>query len=153
MLIRKTFFVLFTLLFTGCATVQMSDKEASNLAKAFNKPPEGQAGIYVYRKKSIGGGALKKDVWIDGKCIGETAPGIFFYEEVAGDMSHTISTESEFSPNDLVLDTVSGENYFIKQYIKIGIFVGGSNLEQVDGETGRKDILELGMATKGQCSK
>ncbi|MEW8296809.1 MAG: DUF2846 domain-containing protein [Candidatus Thiodiazotropha sp.] len=101
----------------------------------------------------MGGGSLKKDVWIDGKCIGETAPGVFFYEEVAGDASHTISTESEFSPNELVLATVSGENYFIKQYIKIGVFVGGANLEQVDEETGRKEIMELGMATKGQCSE
>ncbi|MES9992186.1 MAG: DUF2846 domain-containing protein [Candidatus Thiodiazotropha sp.] len=131
----------------------MTGDEASNLAKAFNKPTEGQAGIYVYRKKSIGGGALKKDVWIDGKCIGETAPGIFFYEEVTGDISHTISTESEFSPNDLVLETISGESYFIKQYIKMGVFVGGANLEQVDEETGKADIMELGMATKGQCSQ
>jgi hypothetical protein len=33
--------------------------------------------------------ALKKDVWVDGKCIGETALNIFFYEEVAGDKTHT----------------------------------------------------------------
>ncbi|MES9924902.1 MAG: DUF2846 domain-containing protein [Candidatus Thiodiazotropha endolucinida] len=144
---------LLSLLFTGCASVQMSNEEASNLAKAFSKPSAGQAGIYVFRKKSIGGGSLKKDVWIDGKCIGETAPGIFFYEEVSGDTSHRISTESEFSPNELVLNTVSGENYFIEQYIKLGVFVGGANLEQVDEEIGKKEIMELGMATKGQCSK
>lgn len=153
MLKGMTLITLLSLLFTGCASVQMSNEEASNLAKAFNKPSDGQAGIYVFRKKSIGGGSLKKDVWIDGKCIGETAPGIFFYEEVSGNTSHTISTESEFSPNELVLNTVSGENYFIEQYIKLGVFVGGANLEQVDKETGRREIMELGMATKGQCSK
>ncbi|MBT3046835.1 MAG: DUF2846 domain-containing protein [gamma proteobacterium symbiont of Ctena orbiculata] len=150
---RMAVISLLSLSISGCASVQMSSEQASNLAKSFNKPGQGQAGIYIYRKKSIGGGSLKKDVWIDGKCIGETAPGVFFYEEVAGDASHTISTESEFSPNELVLATVSGENYFIKQYIKIGVFVGGANLEQVDEETGRKEIMELGMATKGQCSE
>ncbi|MEW8692713.1 MAG: DUF2846 domain-containing protein [Candidatus Thiodiazotropha endolucinida] len=153
MLKGMTLITLLSLLFTGCASVQMSNEEASSLAKAFNKPSDGQAGIYVFRKKSIGGGSLKKDVWIDGKCIGETAPGIFFYEEVSADTSHTISTESEFSPNELVLNTVSGKNYFIEQYIKLGVFVGGANLEQVDEEIGKREIMKLGMATKGQCSK
>jgi hypothetical protein len=55
---------------------------------------------------------LKKDLRIDGRCLGESAPKIFFIEEVAGDQEHTISTESEFSPNVLRLFTVSNRNYF-----------------------------------------
>ena len=35
-------------------------------------------------KDFVAGKALKKDVWIDGKCIGESAPDVFFYTEVEG---------------------------------------------------------------------
>ncbi|WP_372741748.1 DUF2846 domain-containing protein [Neptunomonas sp.] len=85
--------------------------------------------------------------------IGETAPNIFFYEEVSGDAEHKISTESEFSPNDLLLKTENGKNYFVSQYIKLGAFVGGANIELVDEEKGKAAVAKLKMAKKGQCSK
>jgi hypothetical protein len=90
---------------------------------------------------------------VDNKCIGESAPNVFFYEEVKGNAEHKISTESEFSPNELLLKTESGKNYFIKQYLKLGVFVGGANLEQIDEKEGKKDVSELGMAIKGTCSQ
>ena len=84
--------------------------------------------MYVYRSNNIVGSALKKDIWVDGECLGETARGVFFYKEVDGNKNHTISTESEFSPNHLKIEVQSGKNYFIQQYIKLGFFVGGANL-------------------------
>ncbi len=39
---------------------------------------------------------------------------VFFYEEVVGEEEHTVSTESEFSPNDLLLFVENGKNYFIR---------------------------------------
>ncbi len=139
-------------LFAGCAGVPMEDAEKSSTAKKFNAPSEGNSGLYIYRNSFVGQ-ALKKDVWVDGKCIGETAPDVFFYEEVEGDKSHKISTESEFSPNDLLVKAKSGMNYFIRQYIRLGMFVGGAGLELIDEEKGKKDVSELNMATKGTCSK
>ncbi len=138
--------------FAGCATVPMESKDKSAQAKAFNPPAAGQAGLYIYRGMGAGT-ALKKDIWVDGKCIGESAPKVFFYAPVAGNAEHKISTESEFSPNDLMLKTESGKNYFLRQYIKLGVFVGGANIEQVDEETGKKDIAGLEMAEQGHCSK
>jgi len=137
---------------SGCATVTMESKEKSDAAKKFAAPAADKAGLYIFRAGSLGG-ALKKDVWVDGKCLGETAPNVFFYEEVAGGTEHKISTESEFSPNDLVLNTKGGQNYFIRQYIKLGVFVGGAGLEVIDGENGRREVAELELATKGNCSK
>lgn len=139
-------------LISGCASVPMESKEASVKAKQFNPPTEGNSGIYVYRDSFVGQ-ALKKDIWIDGKCIGETAPDVFFYEEVKGGQPHTISTESEFSPNDLTINTLAGTNYFINQYIKIGVFVGGAGLELVDEAKGKEAIMELELAKQGTCSK
>jgi Protein of unknown function (DUF2846) len=143
--------ILVSLLFVGCASVPMESTENNAAAKRFNPPSDGNAGLYVYRSGSFGG-ALKKDIWVDEKCIGESAPNVFFYEEIEGDKEHKVSTESEFSPNDLLVKTDSGKNYFIQQYIKFGVVVGGAGLELVDEETGKKEVEKLGIAKKGTCS-
>ena len=139
-------------LFSGCSTVPLEPNNVSTEAKSFNLPPQGQAGIYVYRD-SLFGAALKKDIWIDNKCLGSSAPEVFFYKTVEGDKKHTVATESEFSPNKLTLRTKSGKNYFVRQYIKMGAFTGGADLELVDEETGKKAIKKLKMAKKGICRK
>ncbi len=141
-----------TSLLAGCASVPMESKEESNSAKKFSPPSSENSGLYIYRA-GIFGAALKKDVWVDGNCIGETAPDIFFYEEVAGGKEHKISTESEFSPNDLLVKTESGKNYFVRQYIKMGAFVGGAGVELVDEAKGKEAVTKLAMAKKGTCSQ
>ena len=78
---------------TGCASVPMESPEADRTAKEFRTPEGEKAGLYIYRAAGIGT-ALKKDIWVDGECIGESAPQIFFYTEVDGDQTHTVSTES-----------------------------------------------------------
>ncbi|MFT7371672.1 MAG: hypothetical protein ACI9T9_000348 [Oleiphilaceae bacterium] len=150
----KSFIVLVFVvsMFSGCASVPMESKDLSAKAKEFNAPSEGTSGLYIYRTSGVGS-ALKKDIWVDDKCIGETAPEMFFYEEVEGNQEHKISTESEFSPNELLVTTESGKNYFIKQFIKMGVFVGGANLELSSIEQGKKDLSEIDMAIKGNCSK
>jgi len=136
----------------GCASVPMKSLKESNQAKQFNPPSGNNSGLYIYRDSFVGQ-ALKKDIWVDGKCIGESAPDTFFYVEVPGDKKHTISTESEFSPNDLVIQTDAGKNYFLRQYIKIGFFVGGAGLELINREEGMKAVSKLGLAKRGTCSK
>ena len=152
MLRRFVIIALVSLLFSGCASVPMESETVSAQAKSFSPAVDGNAGLYIYRSSGLGT-AIKKDIWVDGKCIGETAPNMFFYEEVKGNAEHKISTESEFSPNDLLLSTESGKNYFIKQYMKPGVFVGGAGLETMGEKEGNADIAELGMAKKGICSK
>ncbi|MEC4717544.1 DUF2846 domain-containing protein [Noviherbaspirillum sp. CPCC 100848] len=140
-----------TLLFSGCASVEMASKEDAAKAKEFNPPSQGNAGVYIYRDSFVGK-ALKKDVWIDGKCIGESAPDVFFYTEVEGGKNHKVDTESEFSPNTLDLMFETGKNYFIRQFIKMGVFVGGAGLEQIPEEQGKIAVAKLEMAKPGKCS-
>ena len=141
-----------TSLFAGCASVPMESDEKTNKLKEYAAPTEGNAGLYIYRTSGPGT-ALKKDIWVDDECVGQSAPNVFFYKEVAGDVKHKISTESEFSPNDLLVETRSGENYFIEQYIKMGVFVGGANLKLVSPYEGKQDISKLKLAKFGECSK
>ena len=136
----------------GCAQVPLQDTAASDAAKRFPAPEEGMAGLYIYRDSSFGG-ALKKDIWVDNECIGESAPNTFFYTLVSGDEPHTLSTESEFSPNKLLITPASGENHFIRQYIKMGVFVGGANLEEVEAEKGKLAVSKLNLAKSGSCSR
>ncbi|WP_342119059.1 DUF2846 domain-containing protein [Pseudoduganella sp. OTU4001] len=138
-------------LVTGCASVSMASKEESAQAKQFNAPAAKNAGLYVYRNSFVGG-ALKKDIWVDGKCLGESAADVFFYTQVEGGKMIKVSTESEFSPNDLELKVDSGKNYFVRQYIKMGVFVGGAGVEQMTEEQGKADIAKLEMAKPGSCS-
>lgn len=137
---------------TGCASVNMASKEASAQAKTFQPPNAGNASLYVYRN-SVFGAALKKDIMIDGKCLGETASKVFFYAEVEGGKTHRIETESEFSPNGIDLTTEPDKTYFVRQYIKMGAFVGGANLEIVPAEQGKADLAELDMAVPGNCGE
>ncbi|WP_108445547.1 DUF2846 domain-containing protein [Halomonas denitrificans] len=145
------FIALAVLLLTGCASVPMESPGKSEKLKAFNSPSDGMAGLYIYREAGVGA-ALKKDIWVNEECVGESAQEVFFYKEVPGDERHSIATESEFSPNVISLETEKGKNYFIKQYIKMGVFVGGANLKLVGEEEGRNAVSELDLAVSGTCS-
>ncbi|CAG8998757.1 MAG: hypothetical protein CENE_00717 [Candidatus Celerinatantimonas neptuna] len=136
----------------GCASVPMASKQQSSQAKFFPAPKTGNAGLYVYRDSFVGH-ALKRNIFVDGKCLGQSADKVFFYKQVPGNTKHTISTESEFSPNQLSVYMKAGENYFIRQYIKLGVFVDGANLEKVSNNEGKSAVKTLNMAVNGQCSK
>ena len=151
MKIIASFTISAALLFSGCASVQMASKAESAKAKEFNAPSQGNAGVYLYRNSFVGK-ALKKDLWIDGKCIGESAPDVFFYTEIEGGKLHKIDTESEFSTNTLELMLEAGKNYFIRQFIKMGVFIGGAGVEQIPEVQGKADVTKLEMATLGKCS-
>lgn len=142
---KKLVSILFLgLLLVGCAKTPLDTAENDRIAKEFNPPKKGNVGLYIYRD-SIFGSALKKTLYIDDKFIGESAPRVFFYKQVKPGI-HKISTESEFSNNHLKIHTEANKNYFIRQYIKMGVFVGGANLEQVSEEKGKQAINKLKLA-------
>lgn len=131
-------------LMSGCATVPMGSKADDLALKQFKLPPADKAGLYVYRDSFVGQ-ALKKTLFLDGNQIGETANKVYFHELVAPG-KHTLSTESEFSPNALNFQAEGGKNYYFEQYIKMGVFVGGANLREVDEKTGQKEVQACHLA-------
>ncbi|WP_426788246.1 DUF2846 domain-containing protein [Xanthomonas campestris] len=132
------------LLASGCASVPMAPASQDAEPKTFAPPPAGKAGVYMYRNSFVGQ-ALKKDIYMDGKRLGESANKTYFYNQVDPG-EHTVSTESEFSDNDFKFTVQSGMNYFIRQYIKMGVLVGGANVELVSEEEGKKGVLASGLA-------
>ena len=144
---------LFAALLYGCVSVPMESEQASNQAKQFAAPTGDTANLYIYRATKAGQ-ALKKDIWLNDECIGESANNVFFLAEIMGNgTQHKISTESEFSPNDLLITADSGKNYFVEQYIKMGAFVGGANLRLVEEEKAKNKIATLKLAKQSNCSK
>ncbi|WP_454255534.1 DUF2846 domain-containing protein [Pseudomonas sp. Marseille-Q8238] len=114
---------------TGCASVPKGDPSEDARLKTFPAPPADQAGLYIYRD-SFAGKALKKSVKIDNEVIGETANQVYFYRLITPGQ-HVLATESEFSDNTLDLLAVAGQNHYVRQSIKMGVFVGGAKLEVV----------------------
>lgn len=129
---------------SGCASVPMGSPEADAALKKFAPPPADQAGLYIYRD-SFAGKALKKSVSVDGKIIGETANKVYFHQFLSPGV-HTIGTESEFSDNLIKLNADAGKNYYVRQYIKMGAFVGGAGLEIVPEAIGQADVQKCELA-------
>jgi hypothetical protein len=144
----KKMLILLTLAFsvylTGCATVPMAPTADDQLRKEFSAPAEGKSGLYIYRNSHLGA-ALTKVIYIDEQIVGATAPMTYFYKDIPPGQ-HTLSTQSEFSNNDLIITAEPGLNYYVRQYMKMGVFVGGANLELVSEEEGRKGVSECKLA-------
>ena len=132
------------LLASGCASVPMGPATRDAELKTFPAPSEGNAGVYIYRNSFVGK-ALKKNLYLDGEFLGESANKTYFYKQVVPG-EHTVSTESEFSDNAFKFIALEGTNHFIRQYIKVGVFVGGANVELVTEEEGKKGVLASGLA-------
>jgi hypothetical protein len=119
---------------TGCASVPMASLEQDAQTKTFSVKP-GKANIYVYRNESMGA-AIKMDVSLDGKPVGQTAAKTFFALEVAPG-KHTLQGDSV-----LDLTAQAGKNYFVWQEVKMGILVAGNKLQLVDEATGKAGVAE-----------
>ena len=63
---------------SGCASVPLETAQINKVAKQFDPPSDGKAGLYIYRNTFYGGAAYT-DVMGDGYCIGSSAPYVFLY--------------------------------------------------------------------------
>lgn len=142
MLIR--FLTIFTLTISliGCASVQMADTALDATAKKFQANPS-KSGLYIYRNESMGA-AIKMDLTVDGKAIGQSAAKTYFYVEVEPG-KHTISSKAENTDN-LTLETVAGKLYYIWQEVKIGFLLARTKLSLVDDKTGQAGVNESKLA-------
>ncbi|WP_027909480.1 DUF2846 domain-containing protein [Pseudomonas sp. URMO17WK12:I4] len=136
--------LLASLVLTGCSSVPMAPAEQDASMKQFSAPAADKAGLYIYRN-SFTGKTLKKSVSLDGKVLGETANKVYFYKEITPGQ-HVLSTESEFGENAVTFQAQAGKNYFARQYIKMGVLVGGAGIEMVDDAEGMKGVRDSKLA-------
>ncbi|MBT3067519.1 DUF2846 domain-containing protein [Rhodoferax sp. U11-2br] len=131
-----------TLSLVGCASVNMGDAKQDASAKKFTAPKDNTA-VYIYRNESMGG-AVKMDVELDGKPIGQTAAKTFLYKEVAPG-KHTLSSKAE-NTDSLEIDAKPGALLYIWQEVKMGVLYARTKLHLVDATQGQKGVLESKLA-------
>jgi hypothetical protein len=143
MLIRRfALLLLLTLTIAGCASVPMGDEKHDMALKSFT-PKDGVAGLFIFRNESFGA-AIRMDVEVDGKSIGQSAAKTYFYKEVAPGR-HTVTSKSE-NTDSIELDTVAGKLYFVWQEVKMGLLYARTKLTLVSEEEGKKGVLESQLA-------
>jgi len=131
---------------TGCASVPMASMEADTSAKQF-RPAGGMANIYLYRNETFGA-AVTMTVSLDGKVMGRTGPQTYFLWTVAPGR-HDIASHTENTAK-ITVDAKAGRNHYVWQEVKMGMWQPGSQLQEMDEETGRRGVLECKRATEGE---
>lgn len=126
----------------GCASVPIGDAKQDAALKTFSVSPN-RAGVYIYRNESMGA-AVKMDVDLDGKFIGQTAANTYLYKEVAPGM-HTISSKAE-NTDSIGIDARPGTLTFIWQEVKMGVLYARTKLNLVGEGEGKKGVLETRLA-------
>lgn len=126
----------------GCASVDMGDAQQDAAAKQF-AAPKNAAGIYVYRNESMGA-AVKMDVEIDGKPVGQTAANTFLYKEVAPG-KHTIASKAE-NTDSVEIDAQPGTLHYVWQEVKMGVLYARTKLHLVAENEGKKGVNETKLA-------
>lgn len=129
---------LVTMTLVGCASVPMGDAKKDAELKSFTSKPD-VAGLFIYRNESIGA-AIRMDVEVDGKPVGQTAAKTYFYKEVAPGR-HTVTSKSE-NTDTIEVDTMAGKLYYIWQEVKMGLLYARTKLTLVSEEEGKKGVLE-----------
>lgn len=101
------------------------------------EPPEDKSLVYVYRP-SVAGGVIPMPVLYDNNLIGITKAKDFVYAFLEPG-EHYITSEAESSAT-IQIKTEAGKTYYVRQKVKMGIWVASTDLELVDEEKGRHKL-------------
>ena len=123
----------------GCANVPMASADADSKAKTFVAPSDGHANLYVYRNETMGS-AIKMPLLLDNTSIGDTGPHTYVLRQVTTG-KHTIVSKTE---KDVSVDFTAqaGQNYYVWQEVKMGMWAARSALHVVDEKAGQEAIKE-----------
>jgi len=130
--------VLIVATLSGCASVPMESIEKDAQAKKF-VIDSSKANIYLYRNETFGG-AIAMPVALDGKVAGKTGPKTFFHWQVKPG-THEISSLTENTAK-ITIDTQAGQNHYVWQEVKMGMWTARSVLHEVSPEKGMEGVNE-----------
>jgi len=128
--------------------LESSGTEAAT--KAFPNPPNGMAGLYVYRSSNrIGTYDRYLKVILDGNFIGGTVQNVYFYKVISPGQ-HRVDTQTTIGQAaPVVFNAEAGHNYFVKQDTKttnLYGLAGGTSIKMVPDEEGKQGVLECRQA-------
>lgn len=135
--------IAFAFMLGGCATVPMGESSKDAALKEF-RPPQERAGIYIFRSE-VFGAAIKLDVLLDGKEIGQTAARTFLYVDVAPG-THTITSKGE-NTDSVQVELVAGTLSYVWQEVKIGLLYARTKLHVVGDLEGKNGVMGTRLAS------
>lgn len=133
---RLFLFAAFVLLLSACASgPKMADVQSSIPTLKTN---EGR--VYFYRAGSMLGAAIQPNISLNGKVVGESVPGGFFFvDQPTGPMEVVVATEVE---KKLTFVLEAGQTRYVRTTIGFGLLAGRVYPELVDNATAEKEIAE-----------
>ena len=103
--------------------------------------PDKESRIWFYRSSSPVGAALQPTIYLNGKPVGQSIPGGFFFVDTSpGPCVVSTSTEVE---RHLTFDAPARGQSYVKTSITFGVLVGHVYPELVDPGAGQKAIGSL----------
>jgi hypothetical protein len=102
------------------------------------KSDEGR--IYFYRSNSMVGAAIQPSITLNGKVVGSSRPGGFFFvDQTPGPMEVATSTEVE---KKLTFILEPGQTRYVRTVIGLGLLAARVYPELVDNATGEQALEE-----------
>lgn len=130
----------FTLLLSGCVSVQVASDHDNALAQKISASPK-HALVYVYRAPGFYGASTLLSVYLDDRKLGELTAGSYVVAEVQPGR-HLIRSQSEYWTSQAVtvtIDAQAGSSYFFHQLLDMGWAIG-SQLLAVPEDQARRDL-------------
>jgi hypothetical protein len=128
------------LVVVGCATAPQPDPRSTPSAI----PPEGSGRIIFYRPSGLLGYGMRSDILLDGKKVGQSAPGTKFYVDTAPAI-HYIAVPNSLYSGDRTLDVTvqNKEIIFVRTSIGGSAFGGRTNVELIGASQGAQEAASL----------
>lgn len=124
----------------GCATTGPTSSITKN---EFTTLSKGQSRIIFYRPSAFFGFAMKSDIFLDGKKVGESRNGTVFYVDVAPG-KHKVQTSVIMYPGEHSgdIELRNNETIYVKTYIGGSGFAGRTNFELVSSEHAKSEGID-----------
>ena len=123
---------------TGCAA---SGPKHAQMESSIPAVSADGGRIYFYRNASMLGAALQPNITLDGKIVGESKPGGFFYVDSAVG-SHEAMTSTEVT-NKLSFVLDKGETKFVRTKVSMGVLAGHVTPELVSADEAKTELGDL----------
>jgi len=125
------------LVLAGCASGPKLSEVSSSIPPL--RVDEGR--VFFYRSNSMLGAAIQPTVYMDGKEVGSSKPGGFFFVD-AKPGNHEVATSTEVEKK-LTFTLERGQTRYVRTTISMGILAGRVQPELVDEAEGRKELAEM----------
>ena len=151
--LQSTLAIAFAVLAVPVGAPLVAKEKSSSVSAAVEvpAPPAGMGQVVFFRPGSMMGMALGCNVREDGKLIGGLSNGKYFIQSFQSGR-HVFTTHSE-TTDTLNMEIESGETYYVKCGIGMGMVAGRPNIAPTDNTTFDAKSAKLKLKTAEQLEK